>query len=171
MNVKKRLATAILSSSLMAACLACLSSPAVAGSTDTTFNVTASVAGSCTISATDVALGAYDPGNASTGSGTITYQCTPGLSPSIELDAGQNGGGNPNDRAMSNGASGLLDYNIYQDSGFSTLWGDGTNGSTVENVTADGNSDNVTAYVIAPSGQNSAAAGSYSDTVQATIVW
>jgi spore coat protein U-like protein len=171
MNVKKRLAAGILSSSLMAACLACLSSPAVAGSNDTTFNVTASVTGSCTISATDVALGAYDPGSASDGTGTITYQCTPGLSPSIELDAGQNGSGNANDRAMSNGGSGRLDYNIYQDNTFSILWGDGTNGSNVEDVTADGNSDDVTAYVTAPSGQSSAAAGSYSDTVTATIDW
>jgi len=170
MNLRKLFAVAV-SAGVMSACLASLSAPAFAGSADTTFNVTASVAGSCTISATDVDLGAYDPGSASDGTGTITYQCTPGLSPAISLDSGQNGGGNPNDRQMSNGGSGLLGYNIYQDDTFSTLWGDGTDGSSTDPVTADGNSDTVTAYVTAPSGQTLVPSGSYTDTVTATINW
>jgi len=160
---------AVVSSGVISACLMARPAPAFAGSADTTFNVNATVAGSCTISATDVNLGTYDPGSALNGTGTITYQCTPGLSPSIALDGGSNSSGNPSGREMS-GSSGFLSYNIYQDDSDTVLWGDGTDGSTVS-ATADGNQDTATTYVTVPSGQSSAAAGSYTDTVTATINW
>ncbi len=169
MKLRRMITAAALSTGMLTACLAILSGPAFAGSADTTFNVTASVAGSCTISATNVDLGAYDPASGSNATGTITYQCTPGLSPSISLDGGLNSSGNPNGREMA-GSPGFLTYNIYQDDSDTTLWGDGTEGST-EAATADGNSDTATAYVNAPSGQTSAPAGNYTDTVTATINW
>jgi len=171
MTLRKIFAASVLSTGMMSFYLAGMSAPAFAGSGDTTFNVNATVAGSCTISATNAALGAYDPGSNSFATATITYQCTPGLSPAIALDAGQNGGGNPDSRAMSDGASDFLTYNIYQDPSHSTVWGFGADGSPAESVNADGNADNVTAYVAMSPGQSSAPEGSYSDTVTATINW
>jgi len=174
MRLRQTFTKAVMASLMMTACLACLSRPAFAGSGDTTFGVSATVAGSCTISATDVDLGAYSNASNSSGAATITYQCTPGLSPSIALDTGLYGGMNgpptTNNRAMSNGAGGLLGYNIYQDAGLGTVWGDGTNGANPKSVTADGNADTVSAFVFVQSG-SSVPAGSYSDTVTATIGW
>jgi len=170
MNMQKLLASAVFSTGLLTAGLAGMPAPAFAGSADSTFQITATVEGSCSVSANDVSLGTYDPGAATLeGTGTIDYQCTPGLSPTISLDNGLYGA-NPNSRVLSSGSS-ALDYQLYQDNGYSTVWGDGTNGSSVESVTADGNSDSTTVYVAVPTGQTNAAAGSYSDTVTATINW
>jgi spore coat protein U-like protein len=129
------------------------------------FNITATVAGSCTLSAADASLGAYDSSTDLDGTAEITYQCTSGLSPSISLGAPFH--------TLSTGTGGNIDYNLYQDSGHSVLWGDGvTNGSQTEGVTADGSSHNATAYIRVYAGQGGSAwAGSYSDTVTATINW
>jgi spore coat protein U-like protein len=171
MSTRKTFSNRVMAGFIMAACLGGLSRPAFAGSADTTFGVTASVAGSCTIAVNDTNFGSYDPSSTIENSDTITYQCTSGLSPTIALDAGQNGGGNPNDRAMSNGTGGLLAYNIYQDVGMTTLWGDGSDGSSLESVSADGGSDTTTAWVSLAAGQTAAPQGSYSDMVTATVSW
>ncbi len=170
MNMQKLFASAVFSAGLITAGLAGFPAAAFAGSQDSTFQITATVEGSCSVTANDVSLGTYDPG-ASTleGTGTIDYQCTPGLSPTISLNDGLYGV-NPYSRILSTGSS-SLDYQLYQDAGYSTVWGDGTDGASVESVTADGNSDSTTVYVAIPSGQTNAAAGSYSDTVTATINW
>jgi len=170
LNLQKLPAKALFFAGLTSAGLASLSVPAFAGSAQTQFQISATVAGSCSISATDVNLGAYVPG-ASTleGTGTIGYQCTPGLSPAIALDNGLYSP-NPNNRILVNNSS-SLSYQIYQDSGYSTVWGDGTNGSSVESVTADGNNDTTTVYVAVPTNITGVVAGTYSDTVTATISW
>ena len=87
----------------------------------TTFNVTASVAATCTIAATPVAFGVYDPvtANASTaltnGGGAVTVTCTKGATPVIGLGVGQNATGAVRRMKGANAtAPDFLGYELYQ---------------------------------------------------------
>src|SRR5262245_16021784 len=103
--------------------------PAWAASASTSFSVTASVSASCTIRATAISFGAYDPvvTHAATpldGTGTVTITCTKGAVATVGLNTGLHGASaQGTTRAMTDGSSGVLSYEIYQDSGRSTLWG------------------------------------------------
>jgi len=142
---------------------------AVPGS-ESQFQITASVAGSCTISAGDVVLGDYDSGAGVTGTGTISYQCTPNTSPSIGLDSGQYGAGDVTRRNLFDGAHSLA-YQIYSDAGYSSVWGNGTNGASPLSVSGDGNADNASMYIEVFSGQTQLNVGTYTDSVTAEIDW
>jgi len=146
-----------------------LCGPAWAGTTTTTFAVSATVINNCTVSATPLAYGNYDPTSASntTGTNTITVTCTDADAYTIALNGGTTSGGTISQRKMTNGASNTLNYNIYQDSGHITLWGDGTTGTT-ENGTGSGAAQNYTAYGEITHAQT-APAGSYTDTITTTI--
>jgi len=150
--------------------LAAVSVPAFAGSSNTSFQINTTIAGSCTVSAGDVVLGAYDSGAGLTGSGTISYQCTPGTSPSIGLNAGQWAAGDISRRNLFDGAHSLA-YQIYSDPGYSVVWGTGSNGASPLSASGDGNNDTATMYVQVFSGQTQLNAGTYTDTVTAEIDW
>jgi spore coat protein U-like protein len=147
-----------------------------AGSATSSMTVSATVAANCLISAGALGFGTYDPvaANASTsldGTATLTVTCTSGSAAKIRLGQGANadtGGGStdatPVRRMLSGGN--YLSYQLYQDVGHSTIWGN-TDGTHV-NYTGTGSSGSVTVYGRVNSGQNKPA-GSYSDTVLATI--
>ncbi|MGI9387260.1 MAG: Csu type fimbrial protein, partial [Methyloligellaceae bacterium] len=95
---------------------------AYAATATTTFNVTANIAASCTIAATDLNFGAYDPFAAGplNATSTVTVTCT-NLTPyDVGLDGG---GGTVAARRMLNGAS-PLNYQLYSEGTFTTIWGD-----------------------------------------------
>jgi spore coat protein U-like protein len=137
-------------------------------------DISATVEAECAITATaPAAVGTYDAnsGTDATQTGTITYQCSSGMTGvSITLDKGTTSGGSISQRLMTDTSSDTLMYNIYQGAGETTLWGDGTTGTAATGLTTDGATHDVTYYVDVPSGQY-VAAGSYSDTVTATIVF
>jgi spore coat protein U-like protein len=124
---------------------------------------------SCTISATTVAFGNYDPltGTPTDTTGTVTYQCDFVVLPTITLSTGASSSYAA--RQMVSGAE-RLNYNLYQDATHLIVWGDGTGGSVsyVASVSFLNLSVPVTVYGRIPAQQN-AAAGSYSDTIVATI--
>ena len=126
-----------------------------------------SPAAACTITATGVAFGTYDPKSSAptSGFGTISLDCHPSAKPLIALGAGL--GGSLLQRRMRNGASGLM-YNLYTDAGFSTVWGDGTGGTIA--VSAPKKTSSFTVYGQIPPGQN-VAAGTYSDVLVITVVF
>lgn len=88
----------------------------------------------CSVSATVLAFGAYNPFSATPldSAGDITVSCSLGgllsllVSYEVKLATGGSGGYSP--RRMSNGAN-TLNYNLYTNSGRSTVWGNGS-GST-----------------------------------------
>ncbi len=86
----------------------------------------------CTVTATTMPFGAYNPANASptNGSGTVKVICTVlvsiNLSWTVMMSKGASTTYSP--RQMTNGAA-TLDYNIYTTNAYSTIWGDGS-GST-----------------------------------------
>jgi spore coat protein U-like protein len=143
--------------------------PAAAQVTDT-FQVTANVARNCTIVATDVAVGAYDPVVANdtapaTATGTVTVRCTRGTAYSVALDNGANYSGG---RRMAGPAGTFLTYELYRDSGYANVWGSGA-GNEVTGTQAPGRlPTDLTVYARVPGGQD-VPEGAYADTVVATI--
>lgn len=103
----------------------------------------------------------------SAGGSSFGLQCSLGTAYSIAISAGQNPVGAQ--RNMSS-ASGLVAYNLYQDSGRTQLWGDGGVTGTVLSGTGTGSDEEVIVYGRVPS-QATPAPGTYSDTVQVTIAW
>lgn len=124
----------------------------------------------CSISTSGVAFGAYSVFNSSprTATGTVTYSCTLGLLVRVELSKGSSTAYDP--RTMKNGASNL-NYNLYLDSGYATVWGDGS-GSTgrISHLVVALFQHSATAYGRIPALQ-SVPVGSYSDSITASIIF
>ncbi|QNR96351.1 spore coat protein U domain-containing protein [Stenotrophomonas sp. 169] len=163
-------------------CLAAAALPALAQNS-VTFNVRIAITTSCTIAAaapTDVDFGTV----ASTATapvlaqGTITAQCSALTPYSIALNAGSNAAtaGDVTTRRMRNVDAGVttnnfVGYQLYQDAGRTNVWGATTATNTVAAVgTGLPQAYNVYGRVLNPS-VNNAAAGSYLDTVTATITY
>ena len=124
----------------------------------------------CSIGTTAVGFGAYDV-FASTprdSTGTITYRCSQGNPVTIFLSKG--GAATFNPRQMVKAGGEALTYNLYLDASRTTIWGDLTGGtSAYTNASPPRNQDNpVTIYGRIPAGQD-VSAGSYGDTITATI--
>jgi spore coat protein U-like protein len=124
----------------------------------------------CTISATGVAFGSYSVFAASPtdSTGTVSFSCTLAVAVTVQLSKGSASTFSP--RTLKLGAQ-ALNYNLYLDSTHSTIWGDGTGGTSVYSQSVGALvSQNVTVYGRVPALQN-ATIGSYSDSVTATIVF
>lgn len=146
-----------------------LSSRTAAATATANLSVSASVANNCTISTGAVAFGAYDPvvANASAdldGTGSVTIACTKGATTSVELDLGANASGSTRQLEAS---SNYLTYQLYQDSGRTTVWGTGTDKNDT-GVAPSKAARAFTVYGRVPAGQD-VPAESYSDTVVATV--
>jgi len=88
---------------------------------------------SCTVAATPVAFGTYDPSSATAlaGTGTITVTCSVlllGLLESWTLSLSTGGSGNFTSRQMTTGGQSLL-YNLYTAPGHTQVWGNGSGGT------------------------------------------
>ena len=126
-------------------------------------------AASCTISTTAVNFGVYDvfSGTATDSTGTITFKCTGNASVTINLNKGTSTTFTP--RVLTSGSN-TINYNLYTDAARSTIWGDTTGGTSrySNGNPANNQSIVVTVYGRITSGQD-VSAGSYSDTITATI--
>lgn len=136
-------------------------------------------AASCSVSATGLSFGSYDPRSTAPRqvTGTVTVTCSrPILSPqsgpySIALSSGASG--NYADRTMVAGSE-VLHYQIYSDPSYTTVWGNGSGGSGVVNgsyalpLFTISASYNHSVYGRIPAGQWPAA-GSYTDTITVTV--
>jgi spore coat protein U-like protein len=124
----------------------------------------------CTIGTTPAAFGDYNVLSATpkTTTGTVTFQCTLGVNIIVTLSRGSSSTFDP--RTMRNGAE-VLNYNLYREATYQTIWGDGTGGTQTYTAFATLLVPvTVTVYGRVPAGQN-VAAGSYSDSVVATIIF
>ena len=132
----------------------------------------------CTVSATMVAFGSYDPlaGAPLNTAGTVSVTCISGPPPprvdyDILLSTGQASSYGP--RAMTNGVS-QLNYNLYTDSARTQRWGDGGGGTSIIsvrfNVSPPGSSqtDNYPVYGRIFAGQN-VTTGTYLDSITVTV--
>lgn len=79
----------------------------------------------CTVLGSPPAFGTYSAGNGSPANGSITVTCVLGLGPvPYTIKLGMSAQAQGTQRRMSNGAA-YLNYNVFCDSGYSQVWGDG----------------------------------------------
>lgn len=134
-----------------------------------TFQVQAIVVGACTIAANTLNFGEYDA-TATTdldATTTLSVVCTSETPYTVALDKGQGPGASVANRIMTNGDD-LLNYSLYQDSTRAAVWGDTIGTNTVAG-NGNGEEQNLTVYGRIFSGQTTAPAGAYADTIEATI--
>lgn len=129
----------------------------------------------CSVSATGVAFGAYNPqsGAADDSTGTITVDCH-ASEHSVEVALGAGLYGTIATRRMSSGAA-TLNYNLYTTTTRNIIWGDGTQGSVTQTLTGgsvSGGTRTFSAIVYGriPALQN-VPAGTYNDTLIVTITF
>ncbi len=145
--------------------------PAFAGSASQNMTVSATVIADCTIATAPIAFGSYDPLNSSdtTANGSVSVTCTNGAPITIELDNGQNSShAGSQTRAMTDGSSHYLTYDVFQDAGHSTEWGS-VAASHAVSTNGTGAADAHSAYGLALHGQTAPPIGVYSDTVLAKV--
>lgn len=145
-------------------------SNAMASTATTTFPVTAMVIDSCEVAATPLAFGSYNSISATSADavGTITATCTTGTSFTVTLNQGTGSGALVVARKMTGPAGATLDYAIYADALRSSIWGDGSAGTTYHLATGDGMPKAIGMYGLIPASQR-VATGSYADTITVTL--
>ncbi len=143
-------------------------SAAQAATATATLSVSASIAGACTVGSAALSFGAYSPAAASTANSTVTVTCTNGTNATVSLNQGNNNNRVPSagTRALNNGATNFLGYEIYSDNGLSTVW----NTTNTQPIASTGSAISLTAYGRIAAGQNPAT-GSYNDTVTITVTF
>jgi len=99
-------------------------------------------------------------------SGGLEINCTNALPYTIAIDDGTNADSLSTQRRLTDGSGNYINYNLYQDSTYSALWASATPRSFV----GTGGDTSLIFYGAIPGGQ-SAAAGSYTDTVTVTVAW
>lgn len=131
----------------------------------------------CTISASPVIFGNYDPLSATpvTGTGTLTFQCQSGVTGggiiyTISLSSGS---GTFAQRTMTSGPN-VLKYNLYTSPALTTIWGDGSAGTSTV-VTAinkgqatQGQTNTINGNIPA---RQDVVPGSYSDNITVTVTF
>lgn len=144
-----------------------------AGATTTTtasMVVSATVLSSCTVAALPMVFGNYASGQATAANATatLTVACTIGTPYNVGLNAGTGTGATVAVRKLMSGTN-TLNYSLYQDAAYSTLWGN-TIGTNTQTGTGTGLPQLLTVYGQAPALQSSAA-GVYTDSVTVSLTY
>ncbi len=142
--------------------------PAAAATVTTTFPVSATVEGTCSISASNLAFGVYT-GALLTAPGNLTITCTNTTPYSIGLNAGTGNGGTTTTRNMMGPGAQTLSYQMFRDAAYTLNWGNTTGADTYAG-TGTGAGQSVVIYGRVPAAQ-AATPGSYSDTITATLTY
>jgi len=144
---------------------------ALAGEDSDTFEVTATVDDSCTVTADDLNFGSYEPFSETPLDGTsdVYVQCTKGTDYDVGLSDGEHA--ETGQRRMIHGTDtdAFLEYELYKDATRETRWDD-LEGVNVVEGTGDGTEQSHTVYGHIPAEQN-VPAGAYSDTITVTVKW
>lgn len=130
----------------------------------------------CSISITSINFGVYDVFAASpTDSvGTVTVSCTNtppgGVRATISIGSSPNSGSFNPRRMKRSGGTDLLDYNLFTTSSRTTVWGDGTAGTSPVTTprVRNGRPATMNVYGRIPAGRD-VSVGSYSDTLVVTV--
>ena len=142
-----------------------------AATVTTTFNVTATVLSVCSVSATNLGFGSYSAASVTPNDNTSTVNvtCSNGTTYTVALDAGLGTGATVANRLMTSGGN-TLGYGIFTTAARTTRWGDGTLSTSTLAGTGNGSAQPLTAYGRIPINQY-VAAGSYADTITATVTY
>ena len=149
--------------------LASTSVVAQASPATTTFGVSATVLKDCVVTASAMQFGNYT-GAVDTPTSTITVTCTNTTTYTVSLNKGTTTGSAVNARLMAGSGGATLAYALYSNSTMTTLWGDGTSGTSTVGGTGSGIAQPLPVY-----GQIAAGLyvtpGSYTDTITATVTY
>ncbi len=152
-------------------CAICLASPAAAGTVTDTFDVTLTIQAGCEVSAPDN----LNFGTATfldailTGTVQFSVRCTSGTNGTISLNGGIGSSGTVATRTMEFGAN-SINYSLYMDAGYATIWGDGSSGTSTVPHTGNGSIANLTIHGLVPI-QTTPTAATYSDTITITVTY
>jgi spore coat protein U-like protein len=135
-----------------------------------TFNVTATVLQTCSVSTNDLNFGSINvvQNQDWDSTTTISLTCGSGTAYHVGLDAGLNGGSVTNRQMMSSSVP--LNYALYQDTNRTTNWGNTAGVDTVDSA-GTGGQQTLTVYGRVPNGQTNVGAGSYSDTITVSVYY
>lgn len=144
-------------------------SPVSAASRSKSLSVSIAVVANCSISTSSVAFGSFDPvvGNATApldASGAVIVACTKGAATTIDLDLGLHAAATV--RRMWGGTE-YLEYELFQDVGRTLVWGTGVD-ALAPPISPGKAPRSFTVYGRIPGAQD-VMAGSYADTVTATV--
>lgn len=131
---------------------------------------------SCTVSNSSINFGLYnplDPISDDNNAASVQISCnvvgsgTASVGVALGTSAGTLAA-----RRLVNGSS-FLNYNIYIDPSYTTIWGDNTAGTSIGSGTLSKIRETMswTLYGRIPAGQLNAAPGTYTDTVQVTVTF
>jgi spore coat protein U-like protein len=151
-------------------CAICLVSPAGAGTVTDTFDVTLTIQAGCEVSApNDLNFGtATFLDTALTTTVAFTIRCTSGTIGTISLNGGIGSSGTVATRTMESGAN-SVSYSLYTSNAYSTIWVDGTSGTSTYPHSGTGSTTTLTIYGRVPS--QSPLPGTYSDTITITVTY
>jgi spore coat protein U-like protein len=157
--------------------LAFVGGPASATTTSSTFQVQLQIQAQCVINSTSAltfttsgVLGGANGSANNDQTTTLNVQCTNSTPYDVGLDAGTTSGASVAQRLLVNSTtSETINYNLYSDSGRSTIWGN-TVGSSTVHATGSGASQSYTIYGRVP-GQNTPTPGTSTDMVTVTITY
>jgi spore coat protein U-like protein len=152
---------------------------ASAGTQTANLGVSATVIKNCSAATTTaVAFGNYTPtggGALINANGGVSIACTKSTTFTVSLGGGSTTGGNIAQRLMGDGAGDTLQYNLYTDATYATVFGDGTGTSKTVNGAGKGMGTQVNTTVfgqMVDSPTNAAVPpGAYTDTVLATVTF
>ena len=146
------------------------SAGAGAGTATGTFTVQATISSACLVSATTLNFGTYNPASATalTGTSTISVYCTSGSPYTTALNVGS-GGGTFATRTLLNGSN-TLDFNLYRDSAYTQVWGDGSGSTYTVAGTGSGllTANTITVYGQIPISQDKPV-GAYTSLITVTV--
>lgn len=157
---------------LAVALLAVNEQTAQAATATNTFQVTATVNSACSVTATNLVFGVYDPSAAANDkTSTVTVTCTLATGYDIGLSAGVAAGATVMTRQMKESAlPDLINYSLFSDASRTVNWGNTVGTDTVNVASALGTPEVHTVYGRIPAGQY-VTAGSYSDTISVTVTY
>ncbi|HEX8193270.1 MAG TPA: spore coat U domain-containing protein [Allosphingosinicella sp.] len=130
-----------------------------------TVSVAAPVSPTCSVSAGSLGFGAYS-GAAALSAASVSVNCSSGGTYQVSLGAGAHASGGT--RRMAGPAGAFLAYQLFRDSARTLAWGDGSALGARVSGTGSGAAQTLTVFGRIPAGQ-SAAAGSYTDSVVVTV--
>ncbi|WP_250508675.1 spore coat U domain-containing protein [Caballeronia sp. GACF4] len=156
---------------IVASTVAVATPSAFAGNKTATFDVTLNVQDDCSISANPLNFG--DTGALTDNvdqSSNLAVTCTSGTPYNVALDAGTAAGSLIAKRKLVNATGDAsVNFNLYRDAARTKLWGQQTGIDTASGI-GNGDSQSLVVYGRVPS-QTTPAAGTYSSTVTATVVF
>lgn len=138
-------------------------------------SVAATLADTCLVTALPMSFPNYTGGTGPvTATTTISVRCTNGARYAVGLSAGTNAGTSFSQRLLANGTN-SLQYNLYVSNAYSSVWGDGSSGTSVISGISSGfgNAVSLTVYGELPDNvaNQGAVPGVYTDTILVVMTY